>query len=148
MRCRKASPWSYMPSRAPLEGKVLGAIGQGTVEDAGVVADVGALEQGLVLGTQGGVETLPQHFFPTPAARLPLLGPHHGMALGALGAHAHVAAAHTLLIGDGVAVLTGRGWGKGRGRVTQCSLPQEPCCQGKPAQEEPDTDPSVPRELG
>ena len=33
----------------------LRAIGQGTVEDAKVVADVGALEQGLVLGTQRGV---------------------------------------------------------------------------------------------
>ena len=69
------------------------------------------------------------------------------MALGALDAHAHVAAAHTLVTGDGVAVLTGRGWGTGKGRVTQCSLPQEPCCQGKPAQKVPDTDPSVPREL-
>jgi hypothetical protein len=41
------------------------------------------------------------------------------MALGALGAHAHVAAAHTLLIGDGVAVLTGRGWGEGQGHPVQ-----------------------------
>jgi len=45
-------------------------------------------------------------------------------------------------------VLTGRGWGTGGGRVALCSMPQEPCCQGKPAQEKPDTDGAVPRELG
>ena len=122
------------PTVLPGRESALGAQHQGTVEDAGVVADVGALEQGLVLGTQGGVVALLRYSPAATTARILLLGPHLGTALGALSAHAHVATAHTLLVRNGVAVLTGRGRRRGRGWVTHCSLPQKPCRQWKPTQ--------------
>ena len=65
------------------------------------------------------------------------------MALGALGAHAHVAAAHTLLVGDGVAVLTGhkQGWGvHGSRAMVLTSLSMLPSRGKLPTQQEPDTE--------
>jgi hypothetical protein len=100
------------------KGSALGSQRQGTVEDAGVEADVGALEQGLVLGTQGGVVALLQHSPAANAARILLLGPHLSTALGALSARAPTLLQHTPFWYGMVwqcSQAGGGGWGGGLG---------------------------------
>ena len=79
--------------------------GQCAVKQAGVIADVGPLEKGLVALIKGGVVSALQHTLPVTAARPFFLGPYPGVALGALHTHTQVAAAYTLFIGYSVAVL-------------------------------------------
>jgi hypothetical protein len=62
------------PPVLPGGESALGAQRQGAVEDARIVADVGALEQGLVLGTQRGIVALLQHSPATTTARIFSLG--------------------------------------------------------------------------
>jgi len=103
------------PTLLPGGKGTLGPQCQSSVEKAGVVADVGLLQQLQVVCIQGGVVLVAQHVLPLATARPIglLLGPHVGMALLTLHALPQVAAAHTSFVWNSKAVLADLEGGRG-----------------------------------